>query len=97
MNQKPTVVNLKLEQTKPVKCPKCGCEAFQEIKFMREVPGILSPTMKPEIVPVPGMECRKCHSVYEFGKITSEKVQKVVGIISAVAWIARTLKNLFRK
>lgn len=68
-------IKLQLEQTTAFKCKACGKEVFRQIFFLRSVPALLSPTMRPEIVPVPSFMCIKCDTIAELNPKTTEKPQ----------------------
>jgi len=58
-------VHIDLTKTEPIKC-KCGNETFDQIYFLRRLPGLISPTMKDETIPLPSFICRKCKNVHDF-------------------------------
>ena len=52
-----------IEQTKAVKCEKCGCEVFVQALMLREVPEAMTGTGKVGIIPVPVFACNDCGHV----------------------------------
>jgi hypothetical protein len=58
-------VQIDISKTDAVKC-KCGNETFDQVYFLRRVPGIISPTFKDELIPLPSFLCRKCKNLYSF-------------------------------
>lgn len=49
-----------IEQTKAIKCEKCGCEVFVQALMLREVPETMTSNGMKGIVPVPVFACNKC-------------------------------------
>jgi DNA-directed RNA polymerase subunit RPC12/RpoP len=100
MTNKSTIVNVDVSRTKGLKCPHCGNEMFYQVAFLREVPAILSPTMKPEVVPAQAFQCTKCLKAYEWNvKLPDRKktMQKIAESLPFVLGILRTLKSFLRK
>jgi hypothetical protein len=93
---KPTIVQVNLDRTKAVKC-SCGSEQFEQVTYIREVPGILSPTMKPENVFAPAYRCCRCKKVMEFGKKSTEAVRERHKFWLKIAEIATGLIKFLRK
>lgn len=58
-------INIKLEQTQAYNCT-CGNAVFEQVYFLRIVPALLSPTMKPEKVPFPVFRCTNCLELVDF-------------------------------
>lgn len=70
-------INIPLEQTKPYKCTQvvaligggtCGSEQFSQVYFLREIPALISPTMRKEIAPVPVFKCIKCGAIADLNQ-----------------------------
>ena len=94
---KPTIVHVDIERTKAIKCPQCGNESFQQVTFIREVPGILSPTMRPEKVFAPAYQCCKCKKMMELDKKSPEVVRERHKFWLKIAEIATGLIKFLRK
>jgi hypothetical protein len=58
-------ININLNQTQPFICA-CGSEQFENFVFLRIIPAIISPTMRPELLPVPAFRCIKCKKPVQF-------------------------------
>ena len=54
---------IRLEDTKAVKCDVCGCEVFDQGVMLREVSSLLTGTGQPGIIPIPVFICSKCGHV----------------------------------
>lgn len=64
-----------VSKTQPFKCA-CGNESFSQVFFLRIVPALLSPSMKAEIIPLPGFECKKCKRMADLSQGANQKPQK---------------------
>lgn len=63
------------------KC-KCGNVTFNQVAFLKRVPGLMIGQSSDELIPVPGFACTKCQKLYEFGKDDQKKpdgLQKMFG------------------
>jgi len=75
-------VQIPLNQTTGYACKACKNETFDMVYFIRVVPAIISPTLKPEFMPLPSFMCRRCKKIAELNPKTSEngadsqKIQK---------------------
>lgn len=70
----PQQQQIKLEQTTEVKC-KCGNETFEQVFFLRQVPALLSPTLRAEIFHVPAFRCMRCKNIADLNPKKPEKTQ----------------------
>ena len=52
-----------LQDTKAVKCEKCGCEFFEQGLILREVSALMTGTGQPGIIPIPVFICSECGHV----------------------------------
>lgn len=68
-------IQISMDKTTAVVCEFCKSEQFQQIFYLRQVPALLSPTMKAEIFPVPAFQCVKCKKVAEMNQKKSPKIQ----------------------
>lgn len=62
--QQQQAININPEDTKTIKCEKCGCEVFQRCFAMRSISSILSPTGKEETFEIPVPVCISCGTPY---------------------------------
>jgi hypothetical protein len=91
-NQKPTNLIVDISRTKGLKCHHCGNEMFYAVSFLREIPSVLSPTMKPEVAPVPAFQCTKCNRVYDWSVPSPEKKKTLQKIVEYVPFVLGLLK-----
>jgi DNA-directed RNA polymerase subunit RPC12/RpoP len=66
-------IQIRLDQTEELKC-KCGSAVFIQVNFIRIVPALLSPTLKPEMMPIPAFQCVNCQRMAEI----PQKKEKVL-------------------
>ena len=58
---------VKIEDTAEHICT-CGCKYFMEVKMVRILSALLSPTGQESIIPVPALVCLKCGSPMDIKK-----------------------------
>jgi hypothetical protein len=61
----PPKVNVRLDQTTPIVCEKCQCQAFQEGLLLRKVSKFISMTAQDGLLPVQTFFCVACGHVNE--------------------------------
>ena len=64
MDQQPGL-NISLDQTKGVKCEKCGNETFQDAFLLRKASRLLTGTAQDALIPIQVFACTKCGHVNE--------------------------------
>lgn len=57
--------SINMSKTEPVKCPKCGKQAFTQSMLLRRIDPLLTGTGQPGLVPVMVFECTNCHAILE--------------------------------
>lgn len=66
-------IQIRIDQTEELKC-KCGNATFIQVAFLRVVPALLSPTLKPEMMPIPAFQCVSCQRIAEI----PQKKEKII-------------------
>lgn len=61
----PTQMNVSYDQTDPIKCEKCGGEAFVPAFLLRKVSALVSPTGKETVLPIQLFACAHCNHINE--------------------------------
>ena len=58
-------LNIKPEDLKDIVCENCGSKYFRQVQAFKRLSGLLSPTGKEQIVPVPVFKCDECGFINE--------------------------------
>ncbi len=53
-------LNLKMSDTTPLKCDKCGCQKFKGAVILRRVSPLVSPSAQEAMVPINTYACMEC-------------------------------------
>jgi len=56
-------VNINPADLQTLNCEACQNDKFDQVFIVKKIPGILSPTGKQILLPIPVFECTKCHHV----------------------------------
>jgi len=62
-NDNATNLNIKMDDTTPVKCDKCDNQTFTQVIALRRVSALVSPTAQEAMVPIQAFACTKCGHV----------------------------------
>ena len=60
-----TNINIKPEDLDDVCCEQCGSKYFRQVSAFKRLSGLLSPTGKEQIVPIPVYRCDECGFINE--------------------------------
>ena len=67
-------INIKPEDLDDICCENCGSKYFRQVSAFKRLSGLLSPTGKEQIVPVPVFKCDECGFINEqFRPVESKK------------------------
>lgn len=78
MNQQ---VHIDLKHTKPMFCASCSCESFEQFFYLREIPAIISPTGRREVMPVPAFRCFHCKTPIDLSEKPSKNTDgKIISL-----------------
>lgn len=58
-------LDIKLEDTTPIVCEKCGGEVFIEGMMLRKVSKFLTGTVEDGVIPIPTFACATCGHINE--------------------------------
>ena len=58
-------LGIKMDDTKPIGCEKCGTQVFMNVTLLRRISPLVSPTGKEAMVPIQSFACIKCNHVNE--------------------------------
>ena len=71
-----TNINIKPEDLDDICCENCGGKYFRQVQAFKRLSGLLSPTGKEQIVPVPVFKCDECGFINESFRPVEAKNKK---------------------